>query len=215
MFCSRCGNKNQDDAKYCNNCGESLVNNQNKRDEIIIHHTTKSGNDVKVGFGKKFGETIGEKTAGFLWGIVVFIIITIIILSILNVGKNSISKSIINPATQISSTSNQVNSKPSQNESIMDQTDNWTGITSYRSKAVFVDGVEYFPSSGITGSEFIKFVNHNNYDVELRLTRVEGNQRFIKALYNNRLIADGGEYIIYSNLQELNRWKIEVIKISN
>lgn len=49
MFCPKCGTKNDDDAKYCEGCGQSLQKGVNKRDMLDKEKNNSSGmsNGVK------------------------------------------------------------------------------------------------------------------------------------------------------------------------
>ncbi|MDR1893758.1 MAG: hypothetical protein LBQ61_03570 [Spirochaetales bacterium] len=47
--------------------------------EFIIHHAAKTGNDVKTGLGRGFGETVGKKAGGCAWSIGVLVVIVIVI----------------------------------------------------------------------------------------------------------------------------------------
>jgi len=57
----------------------SEANNVQKPSEIIVHHATKSGDDVQTGFGRGFGETVGKKAGGCAWSIGIIVLIVIII----------------------------------------------------------------------------------------------------------------------------------------
>ena len=50
MFCPKCGTKNDDDAKYCEGCGQSLQKGVNKRDVLDKEKNNSSGmsNGVKA-----------------------------------------------------------------------------------------------------------------------------------------------------------------------
>ena len=50
MFCPKCGTKNDDDAKYCEGCGQSLQKGVNKRDMLDKEKNNSSGmsNGVKA-----------------------------------------------------------------------------------------------------------------------------------------------------------------------
>jgi preprotein translocase subunit SecF len=54
---------------------------ENRPAEVVIHHATKSGDDVQTGLGKGFGETVGKKAGGCLWSVGVSVI-TIIVIAI-------------------------------------------------------------------------------------------------------------------------------------
>jgi len=55
------------------------VNNRQTPSEIIVHHAAKSGDDVQTGFGRGFGETVGQKAGGCAWSIGIFVVIAIVI----------------------------------------------------------------------------------------------------------------------------------------
>jgi preprotein translocase subunit SecF len=47
--------------------------------EVVVHHAVQSGQDAQAGFGRGFGETIGEKTGGCLWTLGIFVLVIMFI----------------------------------------------------------------------------------------------------------------------------------------
>lgn len=58
VYCSKCGKKNDDDAEYCNRCGNSLTNTQAKSTSFEKH--VKDFAEEAEQLGKKAGKTIEQ-----------------------------------------------------------------------------------------------------------------------------------------------------------
>ena len=59
MFCSKCGTQLNEDAKFCNNCGERIITNSTQNNETFQNNTTNVEN--MEGNKKSFFEKISSK----------------------------------------------------------------------------------------------------------------------------------------------------------
>ena len=63
MFCSKCGTQLNEDAKFCNNCGERIIVNSTQNNETFQNNTTNVENTEsnKQSFFKKFKKLTKEE----------------------------------------------------------------------------------------------------------------------------------------------------------
>ncbi|WP_302272997.1 zinc ribbon domain-containing protein [Brachyspira aalborgi] len=63
MFCSKCGTQLNEDAKFCNNCGERIIVNSTQNNETFQNNTTNVENTEsnKQSFFEKFKKLTKEE----------------------------------------------------------------------------------------------------------------------------------------------------------
>lgn len=86
VYCSKCGTKNQEDAKYCSKCGASLEASMEKRFERAAEEWGKEFGRRAEEWGEQFGkrteeECFGLPHGGLIVGLIVGAIIIVVGLS--------------------------------------------------------------------------------------------------------------------------------------
>lgn len=79
MYCQNCGTKNENDSRFCMNCGEKLATDID-HGNVEVKETNKTRSNDSVSFAKSFTDKIGPKNLK-IGGLVVGVLILVLILS--------------------------------------------------------------------------------------------------------------------------------------